>query len=161
MRAGWFYSPDQIGRYFMSRIPSLKPPREKLLNPIKVLRKLDKHQWNMFAVGFAGWTWDSFDFFTVSLCITEISADFGVSNSAVSWGVTVTLMLRSLGALIAGSLSDRFGRKWVMIANLVAFIALELGSGFCQNLSQFLGVRVSDSPKRGQFHADAIPDVSF
>lgn len=97
----------------------------------------------MFAVGFAGWTWDAFDFFTVSLCITEISEDFGVENSAVSWGITVTLMLRSLGALIAGSLSDRFGRKWVMIANLALFIVFELGSGFAQNLSQFLGVRVS------------------
>ena len=28
-----------------------------------------------------------------------------------------------------------------MIANLLAFIALELGSGFCQNLEQFLAVR--------------------
>jgi len=28
-----------------------------------------------------------------------------------------------------------------MIANLFAFIVLELASGFCNNLSQFLGVR--------------------
>ena len=143
MRAGWFYSPSQIGRYALSRVPSLKPPRAQLDNPYKVLKQLDKHQWSMFAVGFAGWTWDSFDFFTVSLCITEISRDFGVANSAVSWGITVTLMLRSLGALIAGSLSDRYGRKWVMIANLALFIVFELGSGFAQNLPQFLGVRVS------------------
>ncbi|OKO97508.1 Carboxylic acid transporter protein -like protein [Penicillium subrubescens] len=95
----------------------------------------------MFAAGFMGWTWDAFDFFTVSMCITEIAADFGVSYSDVSWGMTVTLMLRSVGAIIFGILSDRYGRKWPMIINLGLFIILELGSGFCQTLPQFLGAR--------------------
>lgn len=39
----------------------------------------------MFSVGFLGWMWDAFDFFTVSLCVTEIAEDFGVSNAAVTW----------------------------------------------------------------------------
>jgi SHS family lactate transporter-like MFS transporter len=95
----------------------------------------------MFLAGFLGWTWDAFDFFTVSLTITEISKEFGVANSKVSWGITVTLMLRSVGALIFGSLSDRYGRKWPMIINLFFFILLELGSGFTNTLPQFLGVR--------------------
>lgn len=55
--------------------------------------------------------------------------------------MTVTLMLRSVGALIFGALSDRYGRKWPMIINLALFIVLELGSGFCRNLSEFLAVR--------------------
>ena len=50
-------------------------------------------------------------------------------------------MLRSLGALIFGVVSDRYGRKWPMIINLALFIVLELGSGFCNTLPQFLGVR--------------------
>ncbi|KIW67868.1 hypothetical protein, variant [Phialophora macrospora] len=95
----------------------------------------------MFLAGFLGWTWDAFDFFTVSLTITEIAADFNVENSAVSWGLTVTLMLRSVGALIFGTMSDRYGRKWPMIINLALFIVLEMASGFCNTLSQFLGVR--------------------
>lgn len=141
MRAGWFYSRDQVKRYTLTRITSLKPPKTKLNNPYAILRQLNKHQWNMFAVGFAGWVWDSFDFFTVSLCISEIAADFGVQNSDVSWGITVTLMLRSVGALIFGSISDRFGRKWVFIANLVLFIVLELCTAFTYQLSTFLTVR--------------------
>lgn len=114
----------------------------------------------MFAVGFLGWTWDAFDFFTVSLTITEIATDFGVPNSEVSWvgfarnagslkfsnadsyqGLTVTLMLRSVGALIFGSLADRYGRKWPFIINLSCLIALELGTGFTHTLSEFLAVR--------------------
>jgi SHS family lactate transporter-like MFS transporter len=55
--------------------------------------------------------------------------------------MTVTLMLRSVGALIFGAFSDRYGRKWPMIINLSLFVVLELGSGFCKNLGQFLAVR--------------------
>ncbi|KAJ9498335.1 hypothetical protein H2202_006022 [Exophiala xenobiotica] len=157
MAAGWFYSPSQIKHYLATRITSLKPPRTKLGHPYYILKELDKHQWLMFLVGFLGWTWDAFDFFTVSLTITEIAKDFGVANSDVSWvsilriqyvehanesqGLTVTLMLRSVGAVIFGALSDRYGRKWPMIINLALFIVLELASGFCNTLPQFLGVR--------------------
>lgn len=50
-------------------------------------------------------------------------------------------MLRSVGALFFGFFSDRYGRKWVFIFNLCLFIVLELATGFCNTLSQFLGVR--------------------
>ncbi|KAG8162916.1 hypothetical protein KVR01_007394 [Diaporthe batatas] len=141
MAAGWFYSPKQVGRYLLSRPASLKPPRAKLRNPIHILAELDKHQWLMFSAGFLAWCWDSFDFFTVTLTLTEVAADFGVSNADVSWGITVTLMLRSVGALIFGVMSDRYGRKWPMIICLMLFIIVELASGFAQNLTQFLALR--------------------
>ncbi|KAI1343896.1 carboxylic acid transporter [Xylariaceae sp. FL0016] len=141
MALGWFYSPSQIARYFLTRPSTLRPPQTALRNPARVLAELDRHQWLMFAVGFAAWTWDAFDFFTVSLCVTEIAAAFDTTNAAVSWGITITLMLRSVGALVFGALADRYGRKWTMITNLFLFIVFELASGFAQDLSQFLGVR--------------------
>jgi SHS family lactate transporter-like MFS transporter len=55
MALGWFYSPSQIGRYFFTRISSLRPPRSKMQNPIAILRQLDSHQWLMFLAGFVGW----------------------------------------------------------------------------------------------------------
>lgn len=104
MEAGWFYSPRQIISYIPRRFTTLKPPRvsgfvlqyhadtstdlsnkNKLRSPIAVLKELDLHQWLMFTVGFLGWTWDAFDFFTVSLTVTEISEDFGVSTADVTW----------------------------------------------------------------------------
>lgn len=103
MAAGWFYSPKQIGRYLLTRPTSLKPPKVRSVkarrinlllinsqggyagNPIRILRQLDRHQWLMFIVGWLGWMWDAFDFFTVSLTITEIAKEFKVSNSDVSW----------------------------------------------------------------------------
>ncbi|KAI3328083.1 carboxylic acid transporter [Xylariaceae sp. AK1471] len=165
MAAGWFYSPEQIVRYFVTRPTSLKPPKTKLRNPIHVLKDLDRHQWLMFSVGFLGWTWDAFDFFTVSLCVTEIAAEFKTTNSAVSWGITITLMLRSVGALIFGGLSDRYGRKWTMITNLFLFIIFELASGFAQSLPQFLGVRALYGIAMGGLYgpaaATALEDLPY
>jgi SHS family lactate transporter-like MFS transporter len=55
MALGWFYSPSQICRYFLTRISSLRPPRTKMQNPVAILRQLDSHQWLMFLAGFVGW----------------------------------------------------------------------------------------------------------
>ncbi|KAI9707899.1 MAG: hypothetical protein M1820_004505 [Bogoriella megaspora] len=165
MAAGWFYSPKQIVRYLLTRPTSLKPPRARLGNIIRILGELDRHQWLMFTAGFIAWTWDAFDFFTVSLTVTEIAADFGVSNSDVSWGLTVTLMLRSVGALIFGTFSDRYGRKWPMIFNLGLFIILELATGFTNNLTQFLAVRslygIAMGGLYGPAAATALEDIPY
>lgn len=59
--------------------------KTELKNPYRILCELDSHQWLMFGVGFIAWVWDAFDFFTVSLTITEIATEFGVTNSEVSW----------------------------------------------------------------------------
>lgn len=92
-------------------------------------------------VAFLGWTWDAFDFFTVSLTIPELAEEFGKTNKDITWGITLVLMLRSVGAIIFGIWADRYGRKWPFCFNLVLFIVLELGTGFCNTYEQFLGVR--------------------
>lgn len=51
------------------------------------------------------------------------------------------LMLRSVGSIIFGIAADRYGRRWPFVINLVLFIVLEMATGFCQTLSQFLAVR--------------------
>ena len=43
--------------------------------------------------------------------------------------------------VIFGILSDRFGRKWPLVFNLIIVAVLELGSGFVQTFQQFLAVR--------------------
>lgn len=56
-----------VGRYFATRISTLRPPMNRAPNPFKLLGMLNRQQWQFFLVGFLGWTWDAFDFFTVSL----------------------------------------------------------------------------------------------
>ena len=43
--------------------------------------------------------------------------------------------------VIFGILSDRFGRKWPLIFNLIIVAILELGAGFVQTFPQFLALR--------------------
>lgn len=130
-----------IGRYLATRIPTLKPPMDKLENPFTLLGLLNFKQWMFFLVAFFGWTWDAFDFFTVSLTVSDLATQFNVSTKDITWGITLVLMLRSVGAITFGIAADRYGRKWPFIINLVLFIVLELATGFCDTYSAFLGVR--------------------
>ncbi|RJE23836.1 transporter [Aspergillus sclerotialis] len=139
-------SPDieehmSIGRYIITRIPTLVPPMRRAPNPLKALALLNLQQWLFFMVAFAGWTWDSFDFFTVSLTTTELAKTFDKSVTDITWGITLVLMLRSVGSITFGIASDRWGRKWPFIVNQLLFIVLELGTGFCQTYQQFLACR--------------------
>jgi MFS transporter, SHS family, lactate transporter len=127
----------------------------KAPNPIKALMLLNKQQWLFFLVGFLGWTWDAFDFFTVSLTVSDLAKTFHKANSDITWGITLVLMLRSVGAVLFGIASDRYGRKWPYIVNMVLFIVLELATGFCQTFRQFLGVRAIYGIAMGGLYGNA------
>lgn len=83
-------------------------------------------------VAFFAWSWDAFDFFTVSLTVSELAETFDKTNAEITWGITLVLMLRSVGSVTFGLAADRYGRKWPFIINNLLFIVLELGTGFSQ-----------------------------
>jgi len=114
---------------------------DKAPNPIRLLAMLNFQQWMFFLVGFIGWTWDAFDYFTVSLTLTDLAKEFHKTNADITWGITLVLMFRSVGSILFGIFSDRYGRKWPFILNNILFIALELATGFCNTYRQFLVVR--------------------
>lgn len=39
----------------------------------------------MFLAGFIGWVWDAFDFFSVTMTVTELASTFNVSTASVTW----------------------------------------------------------------------------
>lgn len=144
-----------VGRYFATRFSTLKPPMNKAPNPFKLILLLNKRQWAFFLVGFIAWTWDAFDFFTVSLTVGDLAAQFNVSNTDITWGITLVLMLRSVGSIIFGLAADRYGRKWPFVANNVLFIVLELGTGFTQTYPQFLACRALFGIAMGGLYGNA------
>ena len=79
--------------------------------------------------------------FCVSVAAPEIANTLNISVTDVTWGVTLVLMLRSVGAVIFGIASDYFGRKWTYISIVTLFVVVEVGTGFVQTYQQFLGVR--------------------
>ncbi|KAM9906533.1 hypothetical protein OXX79_001514 [Metschnikowia pulcherrima] len=136
-------------QYLKTRFSTLFVPkheREKhswneICNPFRDLKYMSMRNWNFFLMGFAAWTWDSVDFFAVSLNAAEMAASFDRSVTDVTWGITLVLMLRTVGALLFGYWGDRYGRKWPYVVNLTLLVVLQIGTGFVQTYKQFLGVR--------------------
>lgn len=80
-----------VGRYLSTRLSTLKPPMTKAPNPIRLFRLLNLQQWLFFLVAFFAWSWDAFDFFTVSLTVEQLAEDFEKAPSQITWGITLVL----------------------------------------------------------------------
>lgn len=138
------FSASSISNYIKTRIPTLfTPPSSNLsnVNPMPAFRAMRRSHWNWFFLGLLGWVMDAMDYFVVSSAATEIAETLGVTVTDITWGMTLVLMLRSVGAVIMGVSADRIGRKWPYIACCFMFMVLEIGLGFVQTYKQFLGVR--------------------
>lgn len=116
---------------------------------------LNRQHWLFFLVGFLGWTWDAFDYFTVSLTLSNLATTFHRNNADITWGITLVLMMRSIGSITFGIAADRYGRKWPYVVNMVLFIILELATGFCNTYEQFLGVRAIYGIAMGGLYGNA------
>lgn len=145
-----------VGEYLRTRFTSLKPPMEKVPNPITLLGQLNRLQWLNFAVAFATWSWDAFDFFTVSMTLEDLAETFGKSKSDITWGISITLMFRSVGSIIFGIAADRYGRKWPFVVNNIMFIVFELATGFCTTFNQFMVVRAFFGVAMGGIWGNAV-----
>jgi MFS transporter, SHS family, lactate transporter len=70
-----------------------------------------------------------------------LAADFHVPLVDVTFAVTLTLVMRPIGAYIFGRLADKYVRRPTLVWNILAFSLLELLSGFAPNLTILLIVR--------------------
>ena len=95
----------------------------------------------MVAACYLGWTLDAFDFFILIFVLRKVAASFGTDITPITWAITLTLLLRALGAFIFGRLADRFGRRPTLMANILIYSVLELASGFAPTLTVFLILR--------------------
>jgi SHS family lactate transporter-like MFS transporter len=105
------------------------------------LRGLDRHQWSAIAASFLGWTLDAFDFFLMVFMFKAIAKDFHADLSAVVVASTLTLAARPFGALVFGMMADRYGRRPVLMSNVLLYSVLELSSAFAPTLAILLVLR--------------------
>ena len=104
-------------------------------------RRLTRSQRHTFMAAFLGWTMDSLDFFLLIFCVKAIAADFHAQPSAVMGAVFMTQFFRPLGALVFGMLADRYGRRPVLMANILSFTVIELACAFAPSLGALLVLR--------------------
>ena len=90
---------------------------------------------------YLGWTLDAFDFFILIFVLRKVAATFATDITPITWAITLTLLLRAVGAFIFGRLADRFGRRPTLMVNVLLYSALELASGFAPTLTVFLILR--------------------
>ena len=99
-------------------------------------------QFHAVAAGFLGWTLDAFDFFVVVFLFDSLAAQFHVSKADIIATVSWTLLMRPVGAFVFGLLTDRYGRRIPLIANVIFFSVVEVLCGFAPNYAVFLALRI-------------------
>lgn len=104
-------------------------------------RRLSASQRHTFVAAFLGWTLDSLDFFLLIFCVKAISSDFHAKPSDVLSAVFLTQAFRPIGALLFGVLADRYGRRPVLMFNILSFSVIELACAFAPSLGVLLMLR--------------------
>jgi SHS family lactate transporter-like MFS transporter len=105
------------------------------------LREMNRDHWSAAIAGFLGWALDAFDFFLMVFMFTAIAKEFHTQLASVAVASAVTLAARPFGALFFGLLADRYGRRPVLIADIMAFSILELASAFAPSLTVLIILR--------------------
>jgi len=112
-----------------------------LMSFIRDFQRLSSSQRHTFVASFLGWTLDSLDFFLLIFCVKAISADFHAKPSDVFTAVLLTQIFRPVGALVFGMLADRYGRRPVLMFNILSFSVIELACAFAPSLAVLLVLR--------------------
>ena len=105
------------------------------------LKSLEPRQRSAIWASYLGWTLDAFDFFLLAFMLSAIATEFGTDVKAVTVAIMLTLAARPFGALFFGILADRFGRRPILIAVILAFSAFSALSGIAHSLTQLLIIR--------------------
>ena len=107
----------------------------------RLFKSLNRAQRNTFIACFLGWTLDALDFFLLTFVFSSVGKEFGRSIEQVTFAITLTLMMRPVGAFIFGWLGDRFGRRIPLMIDIVFYSVIELGTAFAPNFGTFLLLR--------------------
>jgi SHS family lactate transporter-like MFS transporter len=114
-----------------------------LMTAFAAVRGLDRHQWSAVVASFLGWTLDAFDFFLMTFMFAAIAKEFHTNIAAVVIASTLTLAARPFGALVFGMLADQFGRRPVLMIDILLYSGLEFASAFAPSLTVLLILRAA------------------
>jgi SHS family lactate transporter-like MFS transporter len=103
--------------------------------------KWTKQQRSVVIASYLGWTLDAFDYFLMTFIITAIATEFHESVAQVTFALFLTLAMRPLGAFLFGRAADRWGRRPVLMVDVLIYSALEFASGFAPNITTLLILR--------------------
>lgn len=98
-------------------------------------------QRRIFALCFAIVLLDGFDTGAVGFIAPSLIKEWGITKPALAPVLSAALFGLAGGALVAGPLADRLGRKLVLTASVLLFGVASLASAFAHDLSQLALLR--------------------
>jgi len=104
-------------------------------------RLLTRPQLHAYLAALGGWALDALDFFIFVFCLKAIGAEFHTDVKSVAEGIFLTLACRPLGALAFGWLAEKYGRRPILMVNIVSYSAVQLATAFAPNLATLLALR--------------------
>ena len=111
------------------------------MEALRLFKSLNRTQRNTFIACFLGWTLDALDFFLLTFVLIPVAIEFGKTIEQITFAITLTLMMRPVGAFIFGWLGDRFGRRIPLMIDIVFYSIIELLTAFAPNFATFLLLR--------------------
>ena len=84
--------------------------------------------YKLLAVTGLGWLFDSMDTGLISFVLPMLSKEWGLTPDQAGWIGSIGLIGMALGAVLAGTIADRLGRKRVFAATVIIY---SLSTGMC------------------------------
>ena len=98
-------------------------------------------QWLIFALCFVIVLLDGFDTAAIGFIAPSLIKEWGVTRPALAPVLSAALFGLAIGALVAGPMADRIGRKLVLVVSVLLFGVACTWSSFAPNLEQLIVLR--------------------
>ncbi len=98
--------------------------------------------WFMAAIAATGGLLFGFDTGVISGAIPFMQADLQITDNEIEDITSFALIGAMIGALVSGALSDRFGRKRVILAAAIIFLIGALWCGVAPNVTNLMMARI-------------------
>jgi MFS transporter, AAHS family, 4-hydroxybenzoate transporter len=100
-----------------------------------------KFQWLIFAMCFVIVLLDGFDTAAIGFIAPSLITEWGIDKPALAPVLTAALFGLAFGALLSGPLSDRFGRRALLISSVAIFGVACLASAYSPSLTHLTVLR--------------------
>jgi MFS transporter, putative metabolite:H+ symporter len=119
-----------------------------------------RFHWHLLLMGGLGYTFDGLDAAVVAFILPVLRAAWSLTSLQVGYLGSSTYIGFFFGAMFAGLLGDRIGRRAVMMWALVFYCLASIASAFAQDWPTFLGCRVLAGVGTGAESAIVAPFLS-
>lgn len=126
------------------------------VNTVIDREKMSPLQWTVFFLGFLVFFCDGLDTGIIGFIAPALLDDWGISKPALAPVLSAALFGMSIGAIISGPLSDKFGRKGVIVMTTLLFSIFTIMCGFASSTQELMLYRFITGIGLGA----AMPNIS-